>query len=389
MRTPVLLILLVCTAISPAQKLTLGVVTGYSLSRDFPTRTQTFPGGMIDDGQTTTSRFFIRPVGRTPIIGPKLELSFTPSFGLEVDALYRPIRSEFTITTLYSGGTSIGFTDQQTHVKWEFPILAKYRIPRNNFSPFFSAGALLLPVASGVNLSHLGFVSGAGVEMKAGPIVLSPGLRYKRLAPRSGRTTDVALNHFDFTVGVHPAQSPAGAIGAFGRRIHLGILAGFVPGDDIRLPVSPFFQPSISDQNSAIFGAVIEFEATRTWAVEGNGIYRPLHATDISQREGRDVRWAVLTWEFPVLLKYKFRPDHRVRPFAALGPSFRLDGNFNGPTPAHYGVTASTGVEIKAGFARISPTVRYTRWAQERGRRSPFRPSTFLNEAQILAAFTF
>lgn len=43
----------------------------------------------------------------------------------------------------------------------------------------------------------------------------------------------------------------------------------------------------------------------------------------------------------------------------------------------------------KAGFVRISPTVRYTRWAQERGRNSPFRPSTFLNQAQILAAFTF
>ncbi|MBL8179269.1 MAG: hypothetical protein JNK48_31620, partial [Bryobacterales bacterium] len=109
----------------------------------------------------------------------------------------------------------------------------------------------------------------------------------------------------------------------------------------------------------------------------------------ISGREGRDVRWAVLTWEFPVLLKYKLVPQRRLRPFAALGPSFRLDGNFNGPRPSHYGITAAVGAEYKAGPVRLAPAVRYTRWAQERGNRSPFTPSTFLNQAQILVSFTF
>ncbi len=43
---------------------------------------------------------------------------------------------------------------------------------------------------------------------------------------------------------------------------------------------------------------------------------------------------------------------------AVLGPSFRLDGNFNGTVPSHYGdVTANGGgisrneVETLAGFA--------------------------------------
>lgn len=51
---------------------------------------------------------------------------------------------------------------------------------------------------------------------------------------------------------------------------------------------------------------------------------------------------------------------------AVLGPSFRLDGNFNGTVPSHYGVTAGAGVEARLGRIKISSAVRYTRWGRER-----------------------
>lgn len=329
-------------------------------------------------------------MGRTPLIGAKMELSFTRSLALEVDALYRPIRSESSFDLTLPDGRTTRITSRRSHTKWEFPILAKYRIARRGVTPFVTGGILLLPVASGVNLGHTGFVTGGGIEIRSGPLILSPGIRYKRLFPRSGRTTNIALHHVDFTVGIHPATSfHKNPIVVFNRRLHAGVLAGFVPGPDLRIPNPSLFGPSISERNSPIFGAVLELEATRQWSVEANGIYRALHATDISQREGRDVRWAVLTWEFPVLVKYRFLPDRRLCPFVALGPAFRLDGNFNGPRPAHYGVTAGLGVEYTAGPVRLSPAVRYTRWAQERGGRSPFTASTFVNQAQVLATFTF
>ncbi|MBL8173395.1 MAG: hypothetical protein JNK48_01915, partial [Bryobacterales bacterium] len=228
-------------------------MTGYSVTQDLAT--QVTPG------------FSLRPVGRTPLLGPKLELSVTRSIGVEVDALYRPIRSEWTFEHTFPDGRNVRFVSRESLVKWEFPVLAKYRIERGTYTPFVAAGVLLLPVASGVNLGHTGFVSGAGVEFRAGPLILSPGIRYKRLAPRAGRTTNIGLNHVDFSFGIHPAGGHnAGPIGVFSRRLHIGVLAGFVPGRDLRLPNSPFFGPSVSEANSPIFGAVVEVEATRRWS---------------------------------------------------------------------------------------------------------------------------
>jgi hypothetical protein len=131
---------------------------------------------------------------------------------------------------------------------------------------------------------------------------------------------------------------------------------------------------------------LLEFDVYKNLAVAANGIYRPLHGVEGS------VRFAVLTWEFPVLAKYKFRPSRAMRPFVELGPAFRTDGNFNGPRPSHYGVTGGAGVETRLGKVKISPLVRYTRWAKERAPpslQSPSDRSTFLNQVQCLVAFSF
>jgi hypothetical protein len=111
---------------------------------------------------------------------------------------------------------------------------------------------------------------------------------------------------------------------------------------------------------------MLEFQVHGNLAVEADGIYRPLHFTTSGFAEGR-IREAILTWEFPVLAKYKFRPERHIRPFAELGPSFRLSGNLHGGVPSPYGITAGSGVEAHVSKVKIAPTLRYTRWEQGAG----------------------
>ena len=176
--------------------------------------------------------------------------------------------------------------------------------------------------------------------------------------------------------------------GAFGKRLSVGLLAGVGLGDDLETAnVNDFnFTGQHPDSNSPIVGGLLEVNLYRGLYVEADGFYRPLHATVLPGPLGPGSRYAVLTWEFPVLAKYKLRPEHRWRPVGELGPSFRLDGNFNGPTPSHYGITAGSGVETRLWKVKISPALHYTRWAPP---RTLTGGGTFLNEVQALVGVSF
>ena len=212
---------------------------------------------------------------------------------------------------------------------------------------------------------------------------MSPMVRYTRWK----RNGTFLVDQVEALVAFEHAATNEGWTSAFGRKFSPGILVGVGLGDDLRLPqTSPDSLTERSESNSPIFGVLLEFEVYKNLVLAANGIYRPLHGTEGS------VRFAVLTWEFPVLAKYKFRPSHPLRPFVELGPSFRTDGNFNGPRPSHYGITGGAGLEARVGKVKISPMVRYTRWAKERSPEPPQAPShrsTFLNQMQCLLAFSF
>jgi hypothetical protein len=230
----------------------------------------------------------------------------------------------------------------------------------------------------------LGITAGAGVETRWGKLLASPMVRYTRWKRRGGASGvgSAIADQVEALVAFSHAATNPGWTSAFGRKFSPGVLVGIGLGDDLRLPQG---SAERSESNSPIYGALLEFGIGESWAVEVNGIYRALHG-----RGGP--RFAVLTWEFPVLAKYKLRPSRAVRPFVELGPSFRTDGNFNGPRPSHYGVTGGAGVEVRVGWAKISPRVRYTRWAEERTPDPPQSPSdrsTFLNQVQCLVAFSF
>ncbi len=102
--------------------------------------------------------------------------------------------------------------------------------------------------------------------------------------------------------------------------------------------------------------------------------------------------FTVLTWQFPVLAKYRVARA-RFSPFLEGGPSLRLSGNNNGYNPSWYGATVGAGVEVASmGGVRLSPAVRYTRWAKDEARsRSPGYDysRTAPNQLEILVGFSF
>ena len=119
--------------------------------------------------------------------------------------------------------------------------------------------------------------------------------------------------------------------------------------------------PGVAFSNTSTLsgGGVAQWSFSRSLSLEVDGLYRRMHAL-----VGPISTFSVVTWEFPVLAKYRFALG-RVQPVLEAGPSFRATGNLNDIHPSHYGFTAGIGFERKVGRLSIEPVVRYTRWRQD------------------------
>jgi len=77
------------------------------------------------------------------------------------------------------------------------------------------------------------------------------------------------------------------------------------------------------------------------------------------------------SFEFPILVKYKFAGFGPVHAYAGAGPSFRTVQSVLRFAPRvtndsfGKGFVLAGGVEIKALFLRISPELRYTHWGSQ------------------------
>jgi hypothetical protein len=111
----------------------------------------------------------------------------------------------------------------------------------------------------------------------------------------------------------------------------------------------------------------VEWSFSGPISIEADGLYRRLHAVGAPTSS-----FSVVTWEFPILVNYRFSLRH-LTPFLEAGPSFRATGNLNDIHPSHYGITAGVGVGRQVGRLWIEPLVRYTRWAQDVQVRSDVR----------------
>jgi hypothetical protein len=114
-----------------------------------------------------------------------------------------------------------------------------------------------------------------------------------------------------------------------------------------------------------VVGFVMEIAIPKQLSIEIGALYRPLNARDItvlSNGVTRETDFTVLTWEFPLLAKYKL-PILKSKPFLELGPSLRASGNLNGANPSRYGITTGIGMELHQRGIAVAPTLRFTHWA--------------------------
>ncbi len=123
-----------------------------------------------------------------------------------------------------------------------------------------------------------------------------------------------------------------------------------------------------SKSKDYVIGGMLEIRFNPRWSLEVNGLFRQLHghSARVSLPEGSlgDASpEPVVTWEFPVLARYRFQ-GRRVNPFLEAGPSFRTTGNLN-TRPSHHGIAAGAGLEMNWLGLKIAPAVRYTLWAGE------------------------
>lgn len=115
------------------------------------------------------------------IIGPFAELRLPFGFGVEADALFRPL----SFATQTSTGTS-----STRFSTWEFPILAKYRFKAPIARPYIDAGPAFRTTTEDTQyLSNHGIAVGGGIDIKLLFLHLSPEIRYIRWASDSSAST--------------------------------------------------------------------------------------------------------------------------------------------------------------------------------------------------------
>ncbi len=149
----------------------IGLKGGVSLTNAFQDNTYSPVNTLIN---STISDF---SDSKDYVIGPFAEVRLPLGLGVEADALYRPL-SFATTSQLGSNPVSQIFSRFST---WEFPIFAKYRFRLPIVKPYIDAGPSFRTTTSDTQyLSNRGVAMGAGLDIKALVIHISPEIRYTR-----------------------------------------------------------------------------------------------------------------------------------------------------------------------------------------------------------------
>ncbi len=134
-----------------------------------------------------------------------------------------------------------------------------------------------------------------------------------------------------------------------------------------------------SDATQYTVGAMAELHLPLGLGVEGDILYNRFHfstenlVNPLSKANSN-------SFEFPILVKYKFAKVGTIHPFVGAGPTFRSIQSVLRYDPRRTndsmgsGVVFAGGVEIKLLFLRIAPEIRYTHWGSQ----------SFLDGANVL-----
>ena len=171
---------------------------------------------------------------------------------------------------------------------------------------------------------------------------------------------------------------------AFGQLFSVGVKAG-VPINDAFVTTGQF-EPGTSPgttTNRYIIGPEVELRLPFHLGVEADALYRHsvLDGSGSSQ------------WEFPILLKYRFKGIPLLHPFVDAGPTFNHVSDialFTRHSSAA-GIAVGAGVDFHALILHITPEFRYTRWGSENYYlpTSTASLASSQNQAEFLVGFTF
>ncbi len=363
--------------------------------------------------RTGSSRVTSAP--RRYTLGPSIGVGLSGPFSLEASALYKRFGFD-TVSTSAPLITSIVTVNSSTKGNsWEFPILAKLRL---HFLPgmnaYLSAGPsirhlsgirergvrterTLVPAASTVTTSFetsspttmnrrtsFGAVFGAGLDFRAGPLRLSPGIRLARwdtertsnipAASRLARTQAEAVLRLAYTTADRPKPQPA----KIPCCLEFGVLAGipFLSTSEMRpetLPSSALYAPA----HRYTGGALLDWRFHSHLSLEGSFLLRRAGHTETDTFAQYTTSLTAHSWEIPLLLKWKpvrigpatviigggpalRRVSHIDWVTTSLAGSFHSDGSFLNRSAL--GAAASGGLEFKTGAMRLHPELRYTRF---------------------------
>ena len=163
-----------------------------------------------------------------------------------------------------------------------------------------------------------------------------------------------------------------------GARVSVGAVAG----TDLTRDFGPQHEHFVSNDatidifsgsgsHSPLGGAMFDVQFRGKFSLEVDGISESLKGTSRTTVTGTpsaptllpgSFEFSVHEWKFPLLAKYRFDTG-QIKPFAELGPSFRIPPG--GSSYAHYGATAGLGVELRVRRLKIAPAIRYTRWGPD------------------------
>ena len=327
------------------QEFRIGFVGGTPITSSYVPVTSVYPGDPINP----PSIFTAETGPRSFIAGITLEALISSRFSIEGNVLHRNLWAK-TIYTLNPGSPAASTTADAfvASTTWEFPLLFKYTMSANRWRPFVDGGASFrsLERTGAPGPSRRGLTGGAGVAIEFGRIQLTPQLRYTRWAQgESNGYYDVKRDQLEFVTGISYRMPASMRVGD--QRVAAGVLAGAALTETLA------GAPNRLDRR-AFGGVSLDVNVRAGLSIEADGIYKPIGTTGNS----------VLTWEFPVLLKYRWGV-RGVRWFSEAGPSFRASGNLQSSIPpSHYGFTAGAGIEKRAKRIGIAPALRYTRWGE-------------------------
>lgn len=236
--------------------------------------------------------------------------------------------------------------------------------------------------------SQVGVSAGAGIEWRAGAFRISQALRYTRWQydgdyPRIATKRD----QIELVAGISYGTSlPSWRVR--GRKLRFGMIGGAPLTDGLQQIPAP---DRIDELPGYIGDLAAELELSRRFSIEANGLYRPFRTDRISESPvfgESHFEFTVVTWQFPALVKYSLRPESRIQPVLEAGPSFRLSGNLNGANPSSFGFTAGGGFQTFYQALKLSPALRYMRWAED-SNPYPWAFRTGQNQVELLVSFTF